>query len=363
MATPRRPFCKLPLGFVDDALAKGASPAATLLLAQMALHRAKRAVPGLLCLGPAGLAETLTGATAKAVAKKLKELERLGLVVVDIKARPPLILVRGCPEADPPYTLNAVRAMAAQCRELPLSQVKTEAMAGIAAALTDSEWLSTWIELSASPESNPSRCALEGPDSGPSIHSIDGPLPIPIPIPSSVDPSTTSAAAALFPRAWARLPQPPFAAAAADDFTKAERALGAERFEQLVIELACSKWVGGQLHTPPTLRRLLGDAQYLGRILAGEFRAIAGQFRCPDCDETHQPFEDCPAVCPGCQRRHAGDRFCSALRTLQCQEGERAAEERRRTWRGRDGETFDQLKARVGFVNAMMHLNAEPASV
>jgi hypothetical protein len=168
MATPRRLYAKLPLGVIDDAIARGASPSAALLLALMLTSRAKRSIPGLLPFGPSGLAESCTGLTPTAVKRALSELHRLDVVALDATTRPPLIFVVGAVKADPPATENAVRGMSIQFTETPSSPVRNRVHAEITASLKDSAWLARWHEWTAShPESVPESGSGLGTESGP----------------------------------------------------------------------------------------------------------------------------------------------------------------------------------------------------
>ncbi len=170
MATPRRPFVRLPLGIIDDALAKGLSIAAALLLALIVTHRARRSIPGLLMtFGPSGLAESVVGMKPAAVRKALADLEAAQLVVTDFTARPPLIYVRGSIEADPPVKENSVKSMAKQLTEMPISRVTDEVRQAVTASLQSSEWLRIWCDLTAgsATESGPGTNPESGRDSGP----------------------------------------------------------------------------------------------------------------------------------------------------------------------------------------------------
>jgi hypothetical protein len=117
------------------------------------------------------------------------------------------------------------------------------------------------------------------------------------------------------------LPRPPFAAAAAEDLRVAEETIPIETFGALVMALGTSKWVSGQLSVPPTLRRLIGDAPYQRRIIAGEFAATSTDaWRCAQCKSHHPPLDDCPPKCRGCHGHHPTDRSCGALAALESHE-------------------------------------------
>jgi hypothetical protein len=324
VATPRRPYVKLPIGLFDDALKKGASRSAAFLLAQVVTHRSKRSIPGVLAYGPAGLAESLTGATVPATTRELKELVKVGLVLADFKVRPPVMYVVGSVEADPPASLPAIKGMAQQLRHMPQCAVTAAVQRAIEASLSGSEWLSKWRELLAD---GPSNEQSDGPSNerneGLSLDQLDGPLRIPYSDSDSdsEDPTTTAA----YQRAWARLPRPPFAAAAADLLRFAAREIKEKTFNALISELASSKWVSGVLQKPPTLNRLLrfldGDG-LLQRVVDGEFREPALKWSCPECETQHEPLEDCPPPCRGCGRIHDERIYCVRLRELLISERE-----------------------------------------
>jgi hypothetical protein len=309
VSTPRRPYSRLLQGCIDDALKLGASKVAALLLALVLTHRAKRSIPGLVCFGPSGLAESLSGLTHAEVKRALAELAKHRLILSDFDARPPLLYVVGAVKADPPTTENSTRGMAIQYAELPASAVKRHVHQEITDALRDSQWLSKWMEWT-TPDANP------GPD--PESGHGPGPLRDPIPIPRS---ETDPAAAARFQSAWDRcLVRPPFAAAAAGDFLDATKIWTNEVANSLLMQLGCSKWTTGKLDIAPTLRRLVSDPAYAQRIINGEFAGKALHlWLCPTCMYQHPPLDDCPAP-QKCGRRHPARDWCAKCRDLDYQE-------------------------------------------
>lgn len=190
MATPRRPYVKLPLGYLEAARER-VSEASTLMLARIALLD-RRSVPGLHARGPAGFAEAMTAVAPNTVKRALKELEGAGLILTDLNGRPPLVYIVGSALSDPPTTENSVRGMSAQLRDLPVaSPVVQSVMREIAEALADSQWLKTWESLTRHPESEPESKPGSRPDSGQRSGSAPGPLRIPIP---NTDSKTAAAA-------------------------------------------------------------------------------------------------------------------------------------------------------------------------
>jgi hypothetical protein len=184
MATPRRPFVKVPLGLFEDALSAGISPGAALLLGLLVTHRSRRSIPGLLMYGPSSLAESITGYTINTARRALKELEERGRVIVDSSVRPPLLYVRGAVEADPPVVRNSVVGMAKQLATLPDSHIKTEVYSAVINSLPepkdDKESLrALWFKLAAQSLATDeiSRTAAEGaraarPESGPEVRAL-----------------------------------------------------------------------------------------------------------------------------------------------------------------------------------------------
>lgn len=167
MATPRRPYASLRLGLIDDVMRSGVSPNGALLLVLIMTHRLKRSIPGLLTLGPAGLAESLSAVSDDAAREGVSELERMGLVMVDAQTRPPLLYVRGAVEADPPSTANACIGMAKQLRSLPASPITRVVSDAVTACLSDSQHLSLWLAESAAVAVDPGPGPESMPDSIP----------------------------------------------------------------------------------------------------------------------------------------------------------------------------------------------------
>jgi hypothetical protein len=87
------------------------------------------------------------------------------------------------------------------------------------------------------------------------------------------------------------------------------------------MALGVSKWTTGQLSVPPPLRRLVSDATYRQRIIAGEFAATStDEWRCAQCKAHHSAVKDCPPKCRGCHAHHPADRLCGALVALESHE-------------------------------------------
>ncbi len=321
MATPRKPYVRMLLGSAEEDLGRGISAGAVFMKMRVHGHRDKRSIPGLLRMGPAALAESLVGGSLNTVKRQLTELEQAGAMLVDYGER--LIYVVGAIEADPPVTVNAVRGMARQLRELPrTSNVVAHIKSAIEAAIAGSEhqqaWFSELREVPAypepGPEPTPEMDPEPGPKSGPLRRSAD-PQPVD---PLSGDPAT----AAAYLRAWGRLPHP-FAAAAPEDIQAAVQAFDAASFDVLVRQLATSAWVIGRMHVPPTLRALLDRPHYARNVIAGKYAATELRWRCPECEGDHSALSACASPCRGCGRRHSPGEYCRKLREIEL--AERAA--------------------------------------
>jgi hypothetical protein len=306
-------------------------------------------------MGIAALAESLTKTSPAGVKRRLGELERARLILVDANQR--LIYVRGSIEADPPTTENAVRGMALQVRELPDSPVTVEIRRAVAGALAGfPSWLTKWNDESA-PEASPATGPGPGLSSGPG----SGPLRIPYSDSGSEDrdPTTAAATAARFLRAFDRLPAPPFAAAAAEDVRNAVKNWPEGLFNALVRQLACSKWVTGKMNIPPTLSKLIANPDYAERVIAGEFRSLEGRWKCPDCQLGHEPTDECPELCRACHIAHNVGYLCTRLENLKADEAEQAE---LNAWSTPSGETWPALVARVGIRQAFqIKRDCEPA--
>lgn len=348
MATPRQPYKKVPHGWIEDMLAAGVSQGDALLMGRMMTHRSLRAVPGLLLMGPAGLAESLTGVTASGAERSLKRLERAGLVMLDRASRPPMIYIIGAAKADPPGHANSVAAMAkalsviqnSHLRAVIVAEIESELQQIRPTATSKGETLfETWRKLT-----RPDSATAQGPES-PTSHALNqGPESGPLRTPLSGDPLTSDPAAA-YRRAWDRLPRPPFAAAFEDDLEKAQTEIAIEAFDDLTEALATSKWIDGVLQVPPTLRRLVSDGAYRDRIIAGEFRAPAIKWRCRDCGHTHRAHDVCPPKCEHCRQRHDSSLRCYAK--AQAEE-EAAMDVERAAWLSPEGETWEVFSERMG---------------
>lgn len=189
MATPRRPYVRVRLGLFAGAMDRGCSSEATLLLAFLITHPSKRALPGLLTLGPAGLAETM-GFPEATVRRGLAELTRAELVIVDTRSRPPLLFVRGAIDDDPPASRNAVIAMARQVNELPESTVRNVVVRAVEASLVGSKLIALWRKSFSASAQNPSRRPMHRPSPNPGLGSSLTPGQGPLHIPQSFDPSS-----------------------------------------------------------------------------------------------------------------------------------------------------------------------------
>jgi len=153
MATPRRPYAVVRRGLAEDLLVAGISEGAAFTHNRMLQHRNVRSIPGLLFLGPAGLAETLRKPFSK-IQRQLAELEYGGHVLIDRAT--PLLYVVGAIEADGPRTENSLKGMAAGFRELPPDSIVTrEVRRAIEAAVlsgdNSQQRIAQWNELTRPP--------------------------------------------------------------------------------------------------------------------------------------------------------------------------------------------------------------------
>lgn len=121
MSTPRKNYVRHAQGFLAAALAGGSTRSAVLLEALIIEHPSRRALPGVVQLGPAGLAESLPGFKLNEVRRDLNALRSAGRIVMDDDAFPPTIFVVGTASNDPPTSPNACEAMARQLCDLPAS--------------------------------------------------------------------------------------------------------------------------------------------------------------------------------------------------------------------------------------------------
>ena len=289
-----------------DRLPAGLSRDATLFLLRLRLDAQARPIPGLLQLGEAGFAERI-GWSVPATRKAIKELVGAHLLLFDQNAKHAYAV--GAIEDDGPRTEQATKAFAAKYHELVTSAVKVEIARATTAVLADGpypELRKLWGDLIRA-ESVTDSASESDAESGAESTSVPSPSPSPSPVPSPIPPPQPSP----YARAWGRLPRPPFAAAAAEDFHKALKGIpDPETFGVLVEQLACSKWTSGQLSVPPTLRRLVDDSVYRDRILRGEFRALGARWQCPECHADHQAHADCPPQCDDCGRHHDPEIAC-----------------------------------------------------
>jgi hypothetical protein len=300
------------LGFLERLLRAGVSPAAALTAARLRFSPAKRTIPGVLCIGEAGLAEA-QGIEPRAFRKQARELEAAGALILD--RRECLAYVVGAIEDDPPTSKNAVIGFGRQASELPDSPVKTEVLRAIGAVLDGHpEFQAHFADETRAPGQR------ARPVVGQAISQVAGQATGPAPrheLLRSPDPIPLSDAAAAYQRAWSRLPRP-FAAAAVEDLNQATEIAPAD-FAAIVQTLGSSRYLDAEsgLKQPPTLRRLLDDPALRARVLAGEFGGDPSAWRCPDCRSRHEAIADCPPACRGCRRHHPASEFCLKLRQLE----------------------------------------------
>ncbi len=206
MSRSTRPrFARIALGRVDVLRAAGVSRDAILLDVHLRTHRAKRSLPGLLEMGIAGLAESLSE-TPKRVQQWLAQLEHANQVMVDREAR--LIFAVGAAVDDGPSTEQAVVGMSRQWRELPESPI-TEAIAlEIERSLDEGnrqKLLPLWLTETARTRTHDASAqsavltrSAPASDSGPESASesvtqrASLPSPSPSPLPMSRDPETAT---------------------------------------------------------------------------------------------------------------------------------------------------------------------------
>jgi hypothetical protein len=311
---------------------------------------ARRTIPGLVHgLGRAGFAESVF-LPERTSNRACERLAAAGKVIFDWDAR--AIYALGAVLLDPFVNPPSVKAGARQFFELEPSKVKAAVQAEIEASLqrqkrdpkkeTQKLLIEVWREELAELEGRSDGASDTGLDAGSEAVSSD-----PDPNLRSLIADSAAAAASVpaFQRAWGRLPRT-FAAAAADDLIKAIQTWPAEEFGALVVALFESAWVSGDMRIPPTLRRLVSEPAFATRVIAGEFRARSGhRWQCPDCRYPHSPVDACPPKCRACHEPHSPGYQCSRLKELEEREAEEAA---LKQWRSKDGESWEQLVARVG---------------
>ena len=347
MSTPRRPYARLLLGCVDDVVALGVSKLAALLLALLLTHRAKRSIPGLIPLGPSGLAESLSGWTDSEVKRALNELQRHELVVTDFKARPPLIFVVGALYADPPATENGVRGMAIQWCETPACDVRRKVHQEATKALSGSSWMGKWLEWTTSPDDRPEALPSSRPDSGRESSPLRDPIP-------NTDPTAAAAIRAI----WDRLPKP-FDAAADQDFLQISSLITVEDFGKIADHLSPSAFTTTppRMNTPPSVRRLIesalkGDGYWQKLANVGYPASDATPHRCAVCDEPHVPSQACAGEQP-CGRRHQPGASCRRCKDIREDERRVTEEAKLAAWQNPEtGGNFEDLKREYGIVKA-----------
>jgi hypothetical protein len=246
----------------------------------------------------------------------MRELETAGLVRFDQADR--VLQVVGAIENDPPRGSRTVAiAFARDLRELPQHSSVTEAIRrDLERVIAGTDFERVWREAQAETGSH-SEPHSEPQSEGVSLYRDPGSVD-----PRSVDPlpPPSPSPRADFRAAWLRLRIPPFAAAAAEDYEQASKAMTDDEFGALIEALGRSKWVAGPLNIPPTLRRLVDDRAYRQRILNGEFAAPMGVWRCAQCTGAHPAIETCPPKCRGCDGHHPGLARCRKLYDLEQQE-------------------------------------------
>jgi hypothetical protein len=120
MATKRKSYVKVRIGTADDLVRRGIRGKAFELYWQLKTHPGRRAIPGLVPSGAAGLAENIAGQYTPTLMKRcLAELAAADLIVMDTTARPQLIYVLDSAADDPPVTRQSIAAMARQLVDLP----------------------------------------------------------------------------------------------------------------------------------------------------------------------------------------------------------------------------------------------------
>ncbi len=283
-------------------------------------HPAKRTIPGLLMMGPAGLSESL-GESIRRVRAALSALERRGLVVCD-HGRRAAIYVAGACAVDPPSTPQTIVAFSRQLGELDVTSVVRAAVCR---------------DVEANINREPPRNASGEKQARPSMYSLwlttmasarSEVGTVPVTYAASIEGTSESAphdrtpapeTVAAFRLAWSRLPMPPFPRAAARDVDEATARFTREEFDRIVVELACSfvvlKPPGSRRGDRFGLRRLLSAPDKLRSLLDGEYRELATEdWRCPSCRAAHRPSDICPAPCPGCGMHHDASQYCIKLR-------------------------------------------------
>lgn len=295
------------------------TPSAPLLLFWLLLSPARRTLPGLVRVGELGMTEALQWPLTQ-LRRSLKSLEAAGLVLVDRDTRE--VFIPSAVVADTARNEQAVKAFAADWAEVRSAAIRGavhDAVLESLGALEKGDLLVVrWLELTG-------RASDKHPDKGSNKHLIKRGVPPPQPVPQPVpEPPPQPQPGGAVTEAWARLPAPPFAAAAAEDLVRVEGELGLAIYGSLLRELSCSKWLNaskfGLTGGTPTLRRLLGKADLVQRICAGEFRDESLEPSCARCAANHNLTEACPPRCSDCEEHHPESYSCEWRRRREAAE-------------------------------------------
>lgn len=344
--TPRRRYSRIPVGLLESLppdLQK-TKPSAPLLLLWLLLSPHRRSLPGVVRAGEVVIADAI-GWTVAGVKGCREQLEKANLVQFDAASR--VWFVPSAIDDDPPRNENVVKSWAADLLELPHCAIRDKVQGHVAAVLASRDeeaHLTTWRELTTGAGTGNS-----SPNSSGNCWGTPQPKPQPQPRPSPLQPPPPPAVA----EAWARLPSPPFAAAAAQDLARVEEELGLPTYASLVRALSCSKYLHREkfnLKGPtPTLRRLLvrDDVNLVQRICDGEFRDESLQPSCARCGADHDLLDACPPRCDDCGQHHAEGHLCD--------------DKRRRLEADRELERW-QSRADVTLVEDVLAVNPAPAN-
>lgn len=302
MPANRDRYVRVLVGYAERLLKAGVPLPAVGLLFVLFTFTAKRTIQGCARVGVAGLAEALEMAIA-ALEKLLATLEHAGAIEFDRKAR--CLYLVGAVKASGPQTVQSVIAHFRDFNELPECGPKRTIERELLEVLGESD-----PKLMAEWESQAKACGKTQikPYGQPNV------TPIPTPVPLSENQPPLPPPVAELADAWARLPSPPFAAAAAVDVSRFLKEHGQERFAALLEQLKNSKYLNpekfGLTKGTPTLRTLLDKPELLGRIINREFTDPGARNACVQCGADHFLIEPCPPTCQDCHRRHAEAYAC-----------------------------------------------------
>lgn len=335
MSEPQPRYCRVPVGFLDQAL--GLSQGAKLLLMHLVLSPSRKTLPGVLRIGIGGLKDELD-VLEEEIRRHLDELIAANLIAFDPASR--VLLVHGMIKADPPRNASSVGVFAKDFNELPPCDVRNAIYDEMCAAIARFEKSihQEWVKLarhngghSAGHRGHAGRDTVSStvPHARTRARPFPSPSPVPIPSPSPPPPpvpaADVAAAAAERVLVWNRLGTP----FVRDDVNELEEdqqrelaAIPLDRWGKLVEKLQQSFYANPSgISSRPTLRTLLERPEQQQRILRGrDDRGQVGPFRCAECGSSHGAIGECPPPCRGCGERHPVEERCARLAELEAHE-------------------------------------------